>query len=257
MFDKLDDVSVHPDGTVTHNILKVKIKFMDGKQQVIKNTKTPRTWESFEKFRKWRNNILVKRRDVLQETLTPLQFYVTQGIGYERPFTGDNWWTKDVGMYSCVVCTQKLFMSDHKYPSSSGYPTFWHHIRDSIEMKTDDLSRPTYSNAHEDPLLKNKVPTRRCICSHCESHLGHIYEDGPLPFNTRYMINSASLTFEPKPWFEVPALNKEQIARIRHSQKSSVQHQKPFKTLLLEEKIFRLPKYENRVRRDNFVRNRK
>jgi hypothetical protein len=105
MFDKIDDVIVNEDGSVAHNILKLSVRVVDGNREVVKKTNKPRTWESVEKFRKWRNNILGKRRDELQERLTPLQYYVTQGIGYERPFTGDNWWTKDVGMYSCIVCT--------------------------------------------------------------------------------------------------------------------------------------------------------
>lgn len=88
--------------------------------------------------------------------MTPLQFYVTQGIGHERPFTGDHWWTKDVGMYDCVCCKQKLFISDHKYESKSGYPTFWNHIIDAVDFKNDVLTRPPYNNAFEDPTLKNK-----------------------------------------------------------------------------------------------------
>ena len=107
-------------------------------------------------------------------------------MGHERPFSGDLWWTKDVGMYSCKCCTQKLFMSDHKYESKSGYPTFWNHIIDSVEFKKDVLTRPQYSNAFEDPNLKNKVPVQRCLCSNCESHLGFIYDDGPAPFGKRF-----------------------------------------------------------------------
>ena len=79
-------------------------------------------------------------------------------MGYERPFTGQHWWTKDVGIYECVCCTQRLFMSDHKYESKSGYPTFWNHVIDAIDFKKDSLTRPEYNNAFEDTLLKNKMP---------------------------------------------------------------------------------------------------
>ena len=79
-------------------------------------------------------------------------------MGHERPFTGDLWWIKDVGIYECINCTSKLFMSDHKYTSKSGYPTFWNHMIDSVDFKRDVLTRPNYTNAHEDPLLKNKTP---------------------------------------------------------------------------------------------------
>lgn len=106
-------------------------------------------------------------------------------MGHERPFTGDLWWTKEVGMYECVGCSQKLFMSDHKYEHKGGYPTFWNHVIDAIDFKTDNLSRPPYNNAFEDPTLKNKQPIQRVICSNCDSHLGIVYEDGPAPFFKR------------------------------------------------------------------------
>lgn len=107
-------------------------------------------------------------------------------MGHERPFTGDYWWTKDVGIYKCRSCTSNLFMSDHKYESKSGYPTFWNHLLDAVDFKRDILTRPNYTNAHEDPTLKNKTPVQRCICSTCESHLGFIYDDGPGPFFKRF-----------------------------------------------------------------------
>jgi peptide methionine sulfoxide reductase MsrB len=77
-------------------------------------------------------------------------------------------------------------MSDHKFESKSGYPTFWNHIIDSVEFKREVLSRPPYTNAQEDPTLKNKQPVQRCLCSNCESHLGFIYDDGPGPFFKRF-----------------------------------------------------------------------
>jgi peptide-methionine (R)-S-oxide reductase len=106
-------------------------------------------------------------------------------MGHERPFTGDLWWTKEVGTYSCVSCTQKLFMSDHKYEHKGGYPTFWNHIIDAVDFKSDHLSRPEYNNAFEDSTLKNKQPIHRVICSNCDSNLGIVYEDGPAPFFKR------------------------------------------------------------------------
>lgn len=83
-----------------------------------------------------------ERSEVARDKMSPLQYYVTQGIGHERPFTGDYWWTKDVGIYRCVSCTSNLFMSDHKYESKSGYPTFWNHLLDSVDFKRDVLTRP-------------------------------------------------------------------------------------------------------------------
>lgn len=106
-------------------------------------------------------------------------------------------------------------MSDHKFQNKSGYPTFWHHIIDALNFKTDVLTRPNYTNAFEDPVLKNKQPSKRVICSNCESHLGFEYDDGPLPFNTRIQINDAALVFEKKPWFEIPLLSKKKAQDIK------------------------------------------
>ena len=96
--DKLNDITVREDGTVTHNVFKKK------------DESGPREFKNMETFESWKRKHLRERREFLKNKLTPHQFYITQGVGTERPFTGEHWWTKDVGTYSCVCCSQRLFM---------------------------------------------------------------------------------------------------------------------------------------------------
>jgi hypothetical protein len=145
-------VTVQADGSVSHNVFKTK----EGEPRKFKNEET---------FKKWLTKHQRSMKHDLKDRLTPQQFYVTQGVGTERPFTGSYWWTKDAGIYSCVCCSQRLFMSEHKFESPSGYATFWNHIVDSVAFKDDHLGLPKITNAHVDTLLKNKEPIKRCVCS--------------------------------------------------------------------------------------------
>ena len=102
----------------------------------------------------------------MRERLTPHEFHLTQlKHGMERAFTGEYWWTNDVGRYDCISCTQRLFMYDHKFINRSGYPTFWNCLENAVKFVSDNLEVNKVTNAHECPTLKGKAPVKRCVCS--------------------------------------------------------------------------------------------
>ena len=97
--------------------------------------------------------------------MTPHDYYITQGKGMERAFTGEYWWTNEVGRYDCKSCTQRLFMYEHKFINRSGYATFWNCLENSIKYVEDKLIVNRVTNAHDCPTLKNKIPIKRAVCS--------------------------------------------------------------------------------------------
>jgi len=117
-----------------------------------------------------------------RKKLTPEQYHVLREKGTERPFTGALVNNHDDGFYHCAACGAKLFKSDTKFESGSGWPSFFDPItKDVVELHED--------NAHG--MRRVEV-----TCAKCGGHLGHVFPDGPGPTGQRYCINSASLEFE-------------------------------------------------------------
>ncbi len=117
-----------------------------------------------------------------REELTPEQYAVCRCGGTEPPFSGKYWNTKDDGMYHCAACDAALFDSNTKYDSGSGWPSFWAGInKDAITEKQDTSLG----------MVRTEI-----TCANCDSHLGHVFPDGPQPSGLRYCTNSASLNLK-------------------------------------------------------------
>lgn len=126
---------------------------------------------------------VVKSEAEWRAILSPETYTVTREAGTERAFCGAFYDHKKEGIYLCVCCELPLFASNAKFDSGTGWPSFFQPLRkDHVAEKTD---------------LSYGMRRVEINCARCDSHLGHVFEDGPRPTGLRYCLNSESLTFVP------------------------------------------------------------
>lgn len=127
---------------------------------------------------------VVHSEEEWQDRLSPEQYRICREKGTERAFTGEYYNNQQTGEYRCICCGTPLFASEQKYDSGSGWPSFWQPVQDGALEEHNDTTHG---------MVRVEI-----TCATCDSHLGHVFTDGPQPTGLRYCVNSASLDFVKK-----------------------------------------------------------